>query len=100
MRWDGLLRRLTFEEVKLLQGFTADWEAKGTKAQRYKQIGNAVPTIFGEQFSNLTISFLQDFPNTPPVFLDLPSSFKKYINYTKRDHEKNKDSRKIHRKFA
>lgn len=36
VRWGGVLRRLTLNEVKLLQGFPTDWKILGTKAQRFK----------------------------------------------------------------
>ena len=37
-------RRLTVEECALLQDFPQDWEFNGTKASRYMQVGNAVPS--------------------------------------------------------
>lgn len=45
---DGTLRRLTLREVAGLQGFPAEWEFAGSMADQYQQIGNAVPTVFGE----------------------------------------------------
>ena len=48
IRHDGLLRRLTLREVMLLQGFPEDWHILGTKSQKYKQIGNAVPVELGK----------------------------------------------------
>ncbi|MCZ6804203.1 MAG: DNA cytosine methyltransferase [Proteobacteria bacterium] len=100
IRWDGLLRRLTLNEVKLLQGFPVDWEVIGTKAQIYKQIGNAVPSIFGEMLGNTMKQFLSSYPDTPPQFLDIPCDFKAYIDYTKRDHARNHESRVRHKIFA
>ena len=100
VRWEGQLRRLTFDEIKLLQGFPADWNVLGTKAQKYKQIGNAVPSVFGEMLGRTIIDFLDDYPDEDPVFLDMPASFRRYIEYTKKDHERNKESRTIHKKFA
>ncbi len=100
VRWAGVLRRLTLNEVKLLQGFPLDWEILGTKAQRFKQVGNAVPTVFGELLGEMIQTFLKSYPDTPPVRLDMPKAFKGYIDYTKRDHERNADSRVVHRKFG
>jgi DNA (cytosine-5)-methyltransferase 1 len=100
VRWKGNLRRLTLNEIKLLQGFPIDWEVKGTKAQVFKQIGNAVPTIFGELIGNTIIDFLSSSISSPPKFLGLPKSFKGYIDYTIKDHERNKDSREIHKHFG
>lgn len=99
IRWNGKLRRLTFNEVKLLQGFPEDWLVCGTKAHQYKQIGNAVPTVFGEELGRVIVSHLQNFPTTKPVHIGVPASFKSYMEYTKRDHSRNKDSRKVHLHF-
>ena len=99
IRWNGDLRRLTFDEVKLLQGFTNDWVVAGTKAQQFKQIGNAVPTVFGEALGRMITRHLDNFPSGNAIKNGVPKAFKSYIEYTKRDHAKNKDSRMIHRKF-
>lgn len=99
VRWDGVLRRLTFNEVKLLQGFPEDWVVEGTKAQQYKQIGNAVPAVFGEALGRVIVAHLNEFPSTKPVRIGIPDSFKDYMEYTKRDHERNKDARTVHRHF-
>lgn len=99
IRWDGSLRRLTFDEVKILQGFPEDWRVSGSKAQRFKQIGNAVPSVFGEVLGRCLWSHLERFPTSPPVRLGIPDSFKGYINYTKRDHARNKSARKVHLPF-
>lgn len=100
VRWDGLLRRLTLQEIKLLQGFPRDWEICGTKTQKFKQIGNAVPTIFGKLLGEVILSFLKEFPDSPPEFIEMPNAFKGYITYTKKDHARNAESRTIHKKFG
>jgi len=99
IRWAGILRRLTFCEVKQLQGFPEDWVVEGTKAQQYKQIGNAVPAVFGESIGQVIVSHLKKFPTGNPVRLGLPHSFKGYIEYTKKDHARNKQARTVHRAF-
>ena len=99
VRWNGVLRRLTFNEVKLLQGFPESWVVQGTKAQQYKQIGNAVPTVFGEALGKIIASHLDNFPSTKPVHIGVPESFKGYMAYTKKDHARNKDARTVHRHF-
>lgn len=100
IRWNGILRRLTLQEIKELQGFPSDWEILGTKAQRFKQVGNAVPTVFGELLGRVVRNFLAAFPSAPPEMIEIPNSFKNYIEYTKKDHERNAECRVIHRKFA
>ena len=99
VRWDNQMRRLTLNEVKQLQGFPIDWDVAGTKAQKYKQIGNAVPSIFGEVIGNTIKNFLESYPSTPPELLELPCDFKAYIKYTKKDHAKNFESRTRHKHF-
>jgi len=99
VRWDGVLRRLTFNEVKQLQGFPEDWIVEGTKAQQYKQIGNAVPTVFGEAIGRVIVSHLTDFPSSKAVRIGVPLSFRQYMEYTKKDHARNKASRTVHHQF-
>ncbi len=100
IRWNGMLRRLTLREVKLLQGFPPDWGICGSKAQQYKQIGNAVPAVFGEILGRVILDFLRHFPTTPPETIPLPDSFWKSISYTKRDHARNSEARGIHKHFG
>ena len=100
IRWNGLLRRLTLEEVKLLQGFPCDWEILGKKAQQFKQIGNAVPAVFGELLGKVIACFLDDLPKGSAEFIELPQSFRGYIDYTKRDHARNAESRTVYAKFG
>lgn len=99
VRLDGILRRLTLQEVKLLQGFPADWTICGSKAQQYKQIGNAVPAVFGEILGRTISEFLRRFPTAPRKPIPLPESFRESISYTKRDHSRNAESRGIHKHF-
>jgi DNA (cytosine-5)-methyltransferase 1 len=99
IRWGGALRRLTLQEVKLLQGFPPDWNICGTKAQRYKQVGNAVPAMFGELLGETIRAFMANYPETPPERIKMPKSFESYIDYTKRDHARNAESRTVHRQF-
>ncbi len=99
IRWKGVLRRLTFPEIKLLQGFPDDWRVEGTKAQRYKQIGNAVPTVFGEAIGNVIVQHLNAFPATKPVRVQLPKKLEWHMDYTKRDHARNASARIAHQHF-
>ncbi len=100
VRWNGVLRRLTFHEVKLLQGFPSDWIVHGSKAQQYKQIGNAVPAVFGEALGRTIINHLNNFPKGQAVRIGVPDSFKGYMAYTKKDHARNKASRTVHHHFG
>lgn len=99
IRWNGILRRLTLLEVKRLQGFPDDWVICGNKAEIFKQIGNAVPTVFGEILASTIKDYLEKNYRSKPVALGFPKDFWKYIDYTIRDHERNKSARKIHQKF-
>lgn len=100
IRHNGLLRRLTLQEVMLLQGFPEDWHILGTKAQKYKQVGNAVPAVFGELLGTTIREHLENYPSEPPERLEMPESFKGYIDYTKRDHKRNASARTVHQQFA
>ena len=100
IRWDGRLRRLTLPEIMQLQGFPIDWELCGTKAQKYKQVGNAVPTVFGRILGNMIGGHLKDFPSSRPERIEMPKSFKGYIDYTKKDQARNGEARSVHRKFG
>jgi DNA (cytosine-5)-methyltransferase 1 len=100
IRWKGDLRRLTFNEIKELQGFPSDWVFCGTKGARYKQIGNAVPALFGELLGQAIIRQLDAFPNEPPVKLGVPKMFKGYIDYTIRDHNRNASARTVQKRFS
>ena len=99
VRRNGILRRLTLSEVKQLQGFPRDWNVRGSKLQQFRQVGNAVPSVFGELLGTLMAEFLDNYQTAPPVKLDLPASFKRAIQYTKRDHERNKEARNAHKHF-
>jgi len=99
VRWNGVLRRLTLVEVQRLQGFPDDWSFAGTKAEVFKQVGNAVPSIFGELLARTIQSHLQSEAKSPPVRLGFPPEFEKYINYTISDHRRNESARKVHLPF-
>ncbi len=100
VRWENHLRRLTIKEVALLQGFPSDWIFKGTKSGRFKQIGNAVPAVFGEKIGNIIVSHLENYPKgKSPQKLGIPKSFKGYISYVERDSARNKSARHVHKQF-
>lgn len=87
---NGRLRRLTFLEVKRLQGFPEKWTFCGSKAQQFKQVGNAVPTIFGEMIGQTLIKYLKTYnPNLKPQKIRLPEKFEQYISYTEKEAARN-----------
>ncbi len=100
VRWNGVLRRLTLLEVQRLQGFPDDWSFAGTKADIFRQVGNAVPSLFGELLAQTLLSHLSANRRTKPVKLDFPIEFEKYINYTITDHRRNESARKAHLPFV
>lgn len=100
VRWNNRLRRLTFNEIKLLQGFPDDWTVLGTKTQRFKQVGNAVPSVLGAVLGKTIINFLNTYPTTSAKYIAMPNEFEGYINYTKKDHERNKQARSVHKNFT
>jgi DNA (cytosine-5)-methyltransferase 1 len=94
---DGTLRRLTFLEVKRLQGFPEQWSFCGSKAQQFKQVGNAVPLIFGEMIGQTLIKYLKTYnPNLKPQKIPLPKRFEQYITYTEKEMARNGVVRKPH----
>ncbi len=100
IRWDSLLRRLTISEISQLQGFPADWIFEGTKSGKFRQIGNAVPVIFGEKLGEIVVEHLKNFPNNQKAEkLGVPKSFKGYISYVERDSARNRSARRVHQQF-
>ena len=88
---DGSLRRLTEREVSLLQGFPPEWTFCGTKADRFQQIGNAVPALFGKVLGQTIANYLnggykryQDESETV-----LPENIREAIRHTICDNERN-----------
>ncbi len=88
---DGSLRRLTLKEIAGLQGFPREWEFCGSKADRYQQVGNAVPTVFGEVLGKTLAEYLRGGYQFMPVSNDpeLPKNIREAIRYTKYDNERN-----------
>lgn len=94
---DGSLRRLTLAEVAGLQGFPADWYLAGSKAQQFKQVGNAVPTVFGRVLG-LTIARClaaqrEGEPLSKVARAKVPEDIAGAIAYTKKEERRNGASR-------
>lgn len=91
---DGTLRRLTLSECAGLQGFPKEWEFTGTNTSKYRQVGNAVPSVFGRVIGECIAQALrQPVPVRPPHSAPLPKYMHGAIHYTCRDHERNRASR-------
>lgn len=89
----GRLRRLTWRECAALQGFPADWLFAGNKASRFRQIGNAVPVVFGRILGEALMRVLSNTLVSRPESAAFPDSFVEAIDYTKREHRRNGPSR-------
>jgi site-specific DNA-cytosine methylase len=50
------IRRIDVAEGLLLQGFPADWPLQGTTAERYLQVGNAVPPLLSEPMGRAVLA--------------------------------------------
>lgn len=88
---DGTLRRITIREAARLQGFPDEWDFCGNKADVYQQIGNAVPTVFGEALGKVLYEYLdggyQLCDETNEIML--PPDIEANIRYTIYDNIKN-----------
>jgi DNA (cytosine-5)-methyltransferase 1 len=92
---DGTLRRLTIKEIAALQGFPTRWVFAGTKADQFKQVGNAVPVVFGEIMGRTIQNYLANCPRgVKAIRLPLPNSFLDYMEYTKKEEARNGASRR------
>ena len=65
-----IIRPLSVEEYKKIQGFPDDWEICGSMIDQYKQIGNAVPIELGRAVGKLILKLMnnkkiKDFNNFP-----------------------------------
>jgi DNA (cytosine-5)-methyltransferase 1 len=92
---DSSLRRLTLRECAGLQGFPPAWEFAGPIASQFRQVGNAVPSIFGRVLGRSLIAALKGGQRTRPASAPLPRDFAAAINYTKREHARNGESRRV-----
>ncbi len=91
----GRLRRLTWRECAALQGFPRDWEFYGNKASRFRQIGNAVPVMFGQALGKVLVEALSQ-PGTPAAeSAPFPRELVAAAEYTHREHKRNGESRRL-----
>ncbi|MCD4749377.1 MAG: DNA cytosine methyltransferase [Thermoanaerobaculales bacterium] len=86
---DGSLRRLTVRECAALQGFPPEWRFIGTKTSQFRQVGNAVPAVFGRILGLVLTEALKEHRSRRPASTPFPDDFRAAVEYTKRDHERN-----------
>lgn len=92
---DGTLRRITMKEAALLQGFPYEWEFCGSKANRFQQIGNAVPVIFGKVLGEVLYDCLENQASnqtqepSAEMPCDISPKILESIRYTIYDNRKN-----------
>ncbi len=91
------LRRLTWPECAGLQGFPKQWVFVGAKASRFRQIGNAVPAAFGVVVGQALLASLKARRDVAVASASWPESFRVAMAYTKKEQERNGESRRIAR---
>ena len=90
---DGRLRRLTVRECAALQGFPRAWAFAGTRSRQFRQVGNAVPVVFGQALGCVIAAALENRSDNPPRSAPLPDRFRAAVAYTQRDHARNASAR-------
>lgn len=91
----GSLRRLTLREVAGLQGFPSDWEFCGTRSQRFRQVGNAVPVPLAEAVGRSLAARLASWDASEPLrSAPLPDCVLSAIRRTKWEQRRNGESRR------
>lgn len=96
---DGTLRRLTWRECARLQGFPQDWQFQGTRAARFRQIGNAVQGDVALALGQVLRTASRDDRPVKPTSAPWPSEFMRRVRYTEMEHRVNGESR-IERRLA
>jgi DNA (cytosine-5)-methyltransferase 1 len=91
---DGSLRRLAMRECASLQGFPHEWVFQGSIASRFRQIGNAVPAIFGRVLGISCREALRRKCQSPGLSVPLPPDFEQAVAYTRKEHKRNGASRR------
>ena len=83
------LRRITLDEAAAIQGFPEAWEFVGSRAARFRQVGNAVPVVFGEVLGTAMAAALQKSVSAQPASIPFPDVMHTAISYTLRDDARN-----------
>lgn len=80
---DSDLRRLTWRECAVLQGFPEEWVFSGTASHRFRQIGNAVQTDVARALGVALLAALSGgVAETPPVTPAWPAELTRRVRYT------------------
>jgi DNA (cytosine-5)-methyltransferase 1 len=96
---DDTLRRLTLRECARLQCFSDKWEFSGNRASQFRQVGNAVPALFGQLLGRTILDHRATWdargfqPEPSSRSHDLPADIAESIRYTKKEQARNGDSR-------
>ncbi|MEA1942043.1 MAG: DNA cytosine methyltransferase [Pseudomonadota bacterium] len=95
------LRKLTPRECAAIQSFPKDWKIPGSRAVKYRLIGNAVPPLLAERVAEALFKHSTQFDHRMldldqgrhQELLPLPNRLSQAIEYTIRDNMKNGESR-------
>ncbi len=92
------LRRLSPRECAAIQTFPSDWIFEGTRSDRYRLIGNAVPsqlaTHIGVALHDHIVGFVSAAPCRWDELQPLPARLQSAISYTVREERRNGVSRR------
>lgn len=99
---DNQLRRLTWRECAILQGFPASWDFVGSRPSCFRQIGNAVQVDLARALGETLLAALQRGPaSSPPVTPPWPSTLVRRTRYTAMEHRVNGKHRvRVHARSA
>jgi DNA (cytosine-5)-methyltransferase 1 len=87
---DGTMRRLTWLECAVLQGFPQGWAFTGTVASKFKQIGNAVQADVAQALGESLMRSLVRGPiKVVSSSAPLPPEFHRRVRYTRSEHRTN-----------
>jgi DNA (cytosine-5)-methyltransferase 1 len=87
---DSDMRRLTWRECAVLQGFPDAWQFEGNAAARFRQIGNAVQVDMAEAVGRVILDALSEgVSEVPPESAPWPPELLKRIRYTAMEHRVN-----------
>ena len=98
---DATLRRLTLRECAGLQGFPQAWELCGNTASRFRQVGNAVPAVFGEVLGRSLLDVLSEGrQRRRSASAPFPEYMTAAIEYTRREDHRNGSARPRSPRFS